>query len=101
MNRRENERCRSRCSISGTIAAFWVKLLAGSITPSPNPSLPLPTPPNPLVRRQGPCLSTRTPHPERPYQGKLDQRGAFCFAALCEGGKKSKLFPELEQFDML
>lgn len=43
----------------------------------------------------------QTPHPEGPYQGKLDQRGAFCFGALCEGEKKSKLFLELEQFDML
>ncbi len=83
------------CSSSETIAAFWVKLQGDCVTPQP-PSRPS----NPPVRRRG-SLSMRTPHPEGPYQGKLDQRGAFCFGALCEGEKKSKLFLEQEQFDML
>lgn len=64
------------CSILGTIAAFWVKLLEGSFTP-PAPRL-TPTPPYPLIPKEtGPSLSARTPHPEGPYQGKLDQGGAF------------------------
>jgi len=93
------------CTILGTIAAFWIKLLA---TPSPPATPPHPSHAdvhvsnththmhthslsshplssyNPLVK---PSLSMRTPHPEGPRQGKLGWGGGFCFAAHSEKKK--------------
>lgn len=90
------------CSILGTIAAFWIKLLEGSFTPPPPAPRLTPTPPCPLIPKEiGPSLSAQTPHPEGPYQGKLDQGGPFVSQHSANRKKKSKLFLELEQFDML
>lgn len=81
MNRGDNERCCSalfnlgdNCSILGKIAR---RLFHPPHPPPPAPRL-TPTPPYPLIPKEtGPSLSARTPHPEGPYQGKLDQGGAF------------------------
>lgn len=96
------------CTILGTIAAFWIKLLA---TPSPRLhfmpithththtytpqhantySLISSHPLSSCNPRLKPFLSMRTPQPVGPCQGKLGQGGGFCFAPLSEKQKKKK-----------
>lgn len=84
------------CTILGTIAAFWIKLLA---SPSPphlistthtHPYSLISSHPlssyNPLVK---PFLSMQTPQPEGPCQGKSGRGGGFCFVAHFEEEKKN------------
>ena len=55
------------CSIFGTIAAFWFKLLAGSFTHTHNPPRTHPHPPGRLILHQGgdSALSVHTDPPPR------------------------------------
>lgn len=100
------------CSILGTIAAFWEKLLA--TPPNPHPPHTPPTisrrcthlqhtqththtkPSHPLSSYNPPAkpsLSMQTPHPVGPCQGKLEREvGCFCFEALYEKEKNPNHF---------
>lgn len=93
MNRRENERCRSRCSISGTIAAFWVKLLAGSITPSPTPHYPSRPP---LILRRGdraPVCPRGPPTRRDPTKANQTRGVPFVSQHSARGEKNPNYFP--------
>lgn len=78
MNRGGNERCCSALFNLGDNCSILDKIARRLFHPPPPAPRLTPTPPCPLIPKEiGPSLSAQTPHPEGPYQGKLDQGGPF------------------------